>query len=119
MNDKYPPYHQLSKMIRRAKLEMPFSDFEDIVMERIEKESVQSRVFSRDRRLSMFFFLLGTTLGMVLNSILQKAEYSFLGMSSELTHSLFQFAFVLVFLLILESNLRVLTRIRKSQANKG
>ena len=105
-----PDNKQLSQLMRKAKLEMPFSDFEETVMLIINRETGRKQVLSRDRKLSFFFFLLGTGLGLVINSLLQRAQYTFLDMPPATTILLFQLAFVLLFLVQLEKNLHLMER---------
>ncbi len=101
---------QLSQLMRKAKLEMPFSDFEETVMLRINRETARKPVLSRDRKLSIFFFLLGTCFGLIINSLLQRAQYTFLDMPPATTILLFQVVFVLLFLVQLERNLHLMER---------
>ncbi len=104
----------LSHIMKKATLKMPFSDFEEIIMHRISKEIINKNVVSRDRKISFIFFILGTGLGIIINSILQKTQYGFLNLSPEITLLSFQAGFILSFLIQLENNLLFLER-KKNQ----
>ncbi len=94
----------LSELMQQSKLEMPFSDFEETTMHRIEQTMVQEVTVSRDRKLSFVFFVLGTCLGLVLNTILQRSEYSFLTLSTGTIVLVFQTGFILLFLIQLDKH---------------
>jgi drug/metabolite transporter (DMT)-like permease len=99
--------------MKKSRLEMPFSDFEDKVMLRIEKEAAHRKVVFKNARLSSFFFLLGTGFGLLLNFFLSRAGISFMGISSENILLFFQVAFVLAFLLQLEKIILMLKESRQ------
>ncbi len=105
----------LSQLLKKSKLEMPFGDFEENVMHRIHTEAQQKEYFSRDIKLSSFFFLLGTGLGLVINFFLQHFTITFFGISSESVLLIFQVSFVLVFLTQLES---LIKQLRKNKVRK-
>lgn len=105
----------LSQIMKKATLEMPFSDFEEIVMLRISKETIYKNVLSRDRKFSFIFFVLGTGLGLIINSILQKTRYSFLDSPPDITLLIFQAGFVLIFLVQLENNLHLIEKRKKQK----
>ena len=90
-------------MMKNSRLKMPFSDFEETLMMRIEKEKADGKILSRDRRLSFTFFILGTLLGLMLNFILEQSKFSFPGISKEACLLLFQCIFILLFLTQVQS----------------
>ncbi len=91
---------------------MPFSDFEENVMHRIQSEAKQKEVFSLNIKLSFCFFLLGTALGLIINFFLQNSNITFLGISSENVLLIFQVSFVLLFLTQLESLIKLIRKIK-------
>ena len=93
-------------MMKNCGLKMPFSDFEENLMSRIEKEKKEGKILSRDRRLSLTFFTLGTLLGLMINFMLERSIYIFPGISKETTILLFQCVFILLFLIQIESFIR-------------
>jgi len=103
----------LSQLMKKSSLKMPFSDFEENTMHRFHKEIRQKQVLSRDRKLAFFFFLLGSTLGLVINSLLQQLRYRFLGISAETILLIFQISFVLLFLTQLENFIKLFVRLKK------
>jgi len=70
----------LKRLIKDSRLEMPFSDFEDKVMDRIKNEVSNEKVIDRNIRLSWLFFVLGTVFGMLLSVILSPVN-TILGIS--------------------------------------
>ena len=48
----------LSSIMQKSKLTMPFSDFEDKVMQRITKETIRKGAVLKNIKLSSLFFLL-------------------------------------------------------------
>ncbi len=94
----------LSQLMQKSRLEMPFSDFEETVMLRIQKESSLEKLVMRDRKLSFFFFIAGTCLGLILNTILQKSRYTLLNIPSDTTLLIFQAGFVLLFIVQFDRN---------------
>lgn len=104
---------QFSKLMKRSKLEMPYSDFEENVMHRIRKEVLHRKVFSTDIKISFFFFLLGTVFGLQVNFSLQHSQQTIFGISAETTLLLFQVIFVLLFLTQLENFIKLIRRPKK------
>ena len=61
---------KLKQLIGESKLEMPFSDFEDRLMSRINIEVSNEKAITKNIRLSWLFFGLGTLFGILLTIIL-------------------------------------------------
>ncbi len=61
---------KLKQLIGESKLEMPFSDFEDRLMSRINIEVSNEKAITKNIRLSWLFFGLGTLFGVLLTIIL-------------------------------------------------
>lgn len=95
--------NDFSNLMKRSKLDLPFNDFEEIVIHRINRELLRKEVFTVDRKLSFFFFLLSTVIGLMVNSLLYQSQYTFLGISAENTAIVFQAIFVLLFFVQLEN----------------
>ena len=102
-----------SQLMQKGKLEMPFSDFEETVMCRIQNEVEPDKKIVRPSKISFLFFILGTTLGLVLNSFLQNYHQFIFGMSPQNILLLFQVGFVLVFLIQLDGFLRLYVKRRR------
>ena len=60
----------IRELMDKSEARMPFPDFEDKLMERISTEAVKSKSWLKDIKLSWFFFLVGTSLGLVISLIL-------------------------------------------------
>lgn len=57
-------------IMSKSKLNVPFPDFDDRVMELIEKRSLKKASLMRDIKLSWIFFILGSAFGIIVTIIL-------------------------------------------------
>lgn len=105
----------IKQLLQESDRKMPFPDFEDEVMTKIEElESAEVLVKEGYRRgvaFSWLFFMIGIALGTVLSSWIPHFEIGFLGIDSGIIPLLFQVGFVLFVLLHFEK-LMNLTRKR-------
>lgn len=92
---------------------MPFSDFEENVMKKIQTEAKYKRVIFSNAKVSMIFFLLGIGAGLLVNSFLSKSGSSFLGVPAENILMSFQLLFVIIILTQLENIYRLWIRLNK------
>jgi hypothetical protein len=60
----------IRELMSKAEVRMPFQDFEEKLMGRITAEAYRSQSFARDIKLSWFFFLVGTILGIMITLLL-------------------------------------------------
>jgi hypothetical protein len=104
----------LSQLMQKSLLEMPFTDFEETVMHRIQSEVKQKSLLLRYRKLSFVFFVLGTGFGLAINFILQKSQLTFPGISPQTTLLIFQSLFVLLFLTQLDNSIQLFRSIKKN-----
>ena len=86
------------EIMSKSKLEIPFSDFDDKLMELILKRHSKKPSITRDIRLSWIFFILGSTFGIIISIILPRFEQTIFGIPTEDFKLLFLiiFAFLLV-----------------------
>lgn len=61
---------KLTQLMKMARRDMPFEDFEDRVMARIDKVEQDKAALVNYRRYSLLFFVLGTIFGLGLNYLL-------------------------------------------------
>jgi hypothetical protein len=101
-----------SKMMQKSRLEMPYSDFEDNVMRRIEVESKFQRSISKSTQLSVLFFLLGTGFGLMINIFLSQSGTAFFGIYSDKIILFSQAAYILLVVTQLEKILRLTGKFR-------
>lgn len=66
---------KLKHLIGESRLEMPFSDFEERLMSRINSEVGIEKSINRNIRLSWLFFGLGTIFGLLLSVILSSEKF--------------------------------------------
>lgn len=95
----------LSQLMPKSGLEIPFADFEDTVMKRIEKIHVESNPIAHDQKWSFIFFILGTCLGLLLNALLQFTQLGYTIVFADTIILVFQTIFVLFFLSQFEKHL--------------
>ena len=112
MSDIGPNHELFPRMMQKGRLDMPFSDFEDNVMQRIHEEQKYRETASKDGRLSLLFFLLGAGFGLILNIFLSQFSGHFLGASSEKIILFFQVTYVLLVFSQLESVIKLRGRLR-------
>jgi uncharacterized protein YacL len=63
-------HDKLKDIMRMAKVEVPFDDFEDAVMMRIEKVEQEKSAVAKTKKYALLFFTLGTLFGLGLNYLL-------------------------------------------------
>ena len=68
---------KLKHILSESRLEMPFTDFENRLMTRINKEVQAEKYIDRNIRLSWLFFSLGTVFGLLLSVIFSPAASIF------------------------------------------
>lgn len=105
MKDQLKKEVLLSQLMQKSGLEMPFADFEDTLMKRIEKISIESSPVSHDQKWSFIFFILGTCLGLLLNSLLEFSQLRSSIVFADTIVLVFQAIFVLLFLSQFEKHL--------------
>lgn len=91
---------KLYSLLKRSKLEMPFADFEDQVMNNVLHYERSKEAMTKSKRMAILFFLIGTVFGMMLNYIgsLFVASY---GVSESLQEKLSFFSQLVYVILIL------------------
>lgn len=93
-------------MMQKSKLEMPYSDFEDRVMQRIALEANFKKSISKNNQLSLLFFLLGTGFGLIVNLFLSQSGVNFFGIASDRILLFFQTGYVLLLVIQFEKIIR-------------
>lgn len=91
---------------------MPFSNFEENTMKRIQAESKYKTSIVRSFRISFIFFVLGTGFGLIVNSILANADDLILGIAPDTLLMAFQMAFVLIFIMQSENIYKLFTKLK-------
>jgi len=104
-NDK--AFYQL---MQKSKVPMPFSDFEDKMMQKIYQEERYKKSIFQDIKLSTFFFIIGTVFGILVSILLPKLEGSFFGISPDEFLLPFQVIFIILLLTQLESLIKLVRR---------
>ena len=88
----------IHKLMEKSGREMPFSDFENKLMEQICKEADNSRSFLKDVKLSWFFFIVGSCFGIFLSVIAGQINETILGFPTQRIILSVQIVFVILLL---------------------
>lgn len=108
MQDHTENNNHFAKLMQKSMLDMPFSDFDEMVMQRITLEVTKQKTLAKDRKLSFLFFILGSCFGLIINTIIHKSNLIFFNISTETFSLIFQTIFVAFFLWQMEKNLPLL-----------
>jgi hypothetical protein len=103
-----------SKMMQKSKLEMPYSDFDDRLMQRIEREASLKKTYLNNVNLSLVFFILGTGCGLVLLSSLSKIGTAIFGNDGYTVVLVAQVLFVVLVLTQLQNIIKLFTAAKRS-----
>ena len=99
-----------TSLLSESKLEMPFSDFEDMVMYEIEQKEISKSSISKDLKLSLIFFVLGTIFGVVISILLQQLEKPVFGINPKVLSLFFQITFAVILFTQMEAILKLFKR---------
>jgi hypothetical protein len=98
---------EFKKLMELSKLEMPFPDFEEEVMEAIRKKEAHDKSFWRNIRWSWFLFLCGLALGLVIMNLLSEVDLKYFGDKSQLVLLIVEIIIVAVFGLQFDNLIRI------------
>lgn len=115
MQDHTENNNHFAKLMQKSMLDMPFTDFDEMVMQRITLEITKQKTLAKDRKLSFLFFILGSCFGLIINTILQRSNFIFLNIPAKTLSLFFQTVFVAFFLFQLEKNLPLIKDWKKSR----
>jgi hypothetical protein len=101
------------EIMSKSKLGIPFSDFDDKLMELIGRRHSKKTSISRDIKLSWIFFILGSAFGIILSIILPELQETLFGIPIED----FRLLFLIIFAFLLITQLDSLIDIYKRQRN--
>lgn len=99
-------HHTMKQIMTESLQQMPFSDFEDRVMDQIEKEEARKRIWMRHLRLSWVFFIIGSFFGIGLSVYVSYLAPSLPGINPDYVTLLIQIIIIAVVALNLESMIR-------------
>lgn len=89
----------IRELMGKSGVKMPFTDFEEQLMQQIHKEAITSRSFRKDIKLSWFFFVVGTLFGLLLNFIVMEMNKTVFGIPLQRLTLIVQALFVIFLLL--------------------
>jgi hypothetical protein len=87
---------EFKNTMQHSKLDIPFSDFEENVMEKVRKKEAIRRSVWRNLKISWIFFFIGTFLGILVTHYFTTVKISFLEENSELVLLLAEILIVIV-----------------------
>jgi len=91
---------KLREMMKMAKVEMPFADFEERLMSRIEKVEREKAAVAKTRKYALLCFVLGTLFGMGFNYLLADFVKTSVSASEAVKSNLLLFSQLVYVLLI-------------------
>ena len=91
------------EILSKSKLNVPFSDFDEKVMLLIDRKMSKKSSITRELKLSWIFFLLGSTVGIIISLVLPKIPEPILGIDLDKLAILFQIIFALLFVTQLDN----------------
>lgn len=106
MTNKDANNEDLFNLIGESKLKMPFPDFDDTVMLKIEQAAKQKKKPSFTMVLSILFFFVAALLGILLIGSMQRTSFHLPDLTTGSTVLLSEAAFVFLFLFQLEKYIR-------------
>jgi hypothetical protein len=101
------------EIMSKSKLDIPFADFDDKLMELIGRRYLKKVSISRDVKLSWIFFILGSACGIIISIILPRLQETLFGIPIEE----FKLLFLIIFAFLLVTQLDSLIDIYKRQKN--
>ena len=109
--DNHPSKDQsFSEIMKKSKLAMPFSDFEERTMARINKENILKDSVSRYRTLAVFFFIIGTGFGFIITYFLSLPKAGIFGVPPDTILLVCRCGYVFLVLTQLNSILKLFTK---------
>jgi hypothetical protein len=98
------------EIMAKSRLDPPFSDFEDNVMNQIENEILHHNIYSKEIKLSWVFFIAGSVFGIIISLILPKLQEPIMGIQPVNLAIFFQ----IVFTSLLFTQIDTLMKLSKS-----
>ena len=99
--------NELDALLSESTLEMPFSDFEDAVMQLIEEKAIRKSTISKELKLSRFFFITGSIFGFIISILLSQIKEPLFGVNPNVIALIFQITFATLFFTQIETYLKV------------
>ena len=103
MSNQLSNNQSFSEMMQKSKLVMPFSDFEERTMARINQEVILKASFPKYKKLAILFFIIGTGFGCVMMYFLSLPETGIAGIPSDTILLLCHTGYVLLVLFLLNN----------------
>jgi hypothetical protein len=108
----------IRELMLKSEAKMPFSDFEDKLMEKIYLDEKTTRSFMKDVKLSWFFFAVGTLFGLFLSTIAGVKNGTILGFPSQPLILVVQAVFVIFSLSLFDKLIGLTGKNREAHHNQ-
>ncbi|TFF33983.1 hypothetical protein [Mucilaginibacter psychrotolerans] len=112
MSNLLPKDQSFSEMMKKSKLAMPFSDFEERTIALIYKENALKSSTSKYKRLAILFFIMGTGLGFTVTYFLSLPKASIAGIPSDTILLVCRVSYILLILTQLNAILKLFSKAR-------
>ncbi|MCR8556392.1 hypothetical protein KXD93_01995 [Mucilaginibacter sp. BJC16-A38] len=110
MSNQLPKDQSFSEMMKKSRLAMPFSDFEERTMSRIHKENILKSATSKYKKLALLFFIMGTGFGFATTYFLSLPKTSIVGIPSDTILLVCRLSYVFLILTQLNSILKLFSK---------
>jgi len=108
---------QLKSLLQDSKVSMPFSDFEERMLSRLNKELRSDYSIWRNIRLSWIFFFIGIVFGLGGSFVLPMLQHSVFGIDVELVRYPVMMVTIFAVLWQLDEMIKLTLRQRKNRIN--
>ena len=105
--DELKKNDDFADLMGKSKLEMPFSDFEDSVMQLIAEKAIKKSNVIKELKLSRVFFIIGSVFGIVISILLSQIDESHFGFNSNVIALIFQITFATLFFTQIENYIKI------------
>jgi len=102
----------LGSLIKKNLVEAPSTDFDDNLMRCIEKEAAKGTSQTKNMKISMLFFVLGTGFGLLVSHLLPMLGETVAGMNTRTIVLGFQVVYIILILTQLENIINFFSRMK-------
>jgi hypothetical protein len=110
MLNQFPKDQSFSEMMKKSRLAMPFSDFEERTIARIHRENILKGSTSKYKKLALLFFIMGTGFGFATTYFLSLPKTSIVGIPSDTILLVCRLSYVFLILTQLNSILKLFSK---------
>lgn len=110
MSNQLPKNQAFSEMMKKSRLAMPFTDFEERTMARIYKENILKSSTLKYKKLAVLFFVMGTGFGFAITYFLSLPETVIAGIPADTLLLVCRLVYVFLVLTQLNSIIKLFSK---------